>query len=632
MAVPILTDRYIIIRVASPEDFDQESLRTLWVDKENGIQEVMGKHLKHDKTEVQSYVFDKHKFTIEEARSWVKEKREKNEETPAELLVGKKSFVAGNMLLCTSRPNLTVNNAEAVKLTPESYAATQSQSSLNDRYYFYVEGVHEGMNGNGDYFFKDELTENYKTAGYQLIDWEHQRDQVIGFSLDSELITRPEEPLALAFTGVINRLSPHMQVEERQGDMVISRDELIRQRYFEGKLAVSMECFFDSCRCVECGYETDDPLDFEFHKMMTHKSMMDSGQKVPRGLVGVDYVGWGVVGMPADGEAYVNSLRTSDDGLIEDIIASSEDQERYGCMAENVAFAKMASNIDPNDTFFITNEGKLSFASDMINTSKGTNVPKLGENDKKTDDSTKTNNKPDKRLERTNIRSQGGSEMFNLNKKITSSMSLNDAIVVALKALKDFQGDRALQEEEVTAFATEFSEAVTPKLMKSDFRVADIYTLTDVDKLAAVDAAREDEKNEAASKSAVLQTQIESLTKEKEGLEATVSAKEEEIDTLKNAEQDRAEAEKVDAFIADVKNDGVELTETFEADMRTLAKAKLNDEEGMKKLKGDLLASVKRSTLSTASATMGDSSAGGDNADNTTMAAKLEKAREEGKK
>lgn len=632
MAVPVLTDKYIIIRVASPDDFEQESLRTLWVDKDNGIQEIMGKHLKHNKTEVQCYIFDKHKFTIEEARCWVKEKQEKNEETQAELLVAKKSFVVGNMLLCTSKPNLTVENAEAVKLTPENYKSNQASAALNDRYYFYVEGVHAGMNGNGDYFYEEELTKNYKSAGYQLIDWEHERDQIIGFSLDSELVTRVDHPLALAFTGVINRLSPYMQTEAQDGDTIISRDDLIRQRYFEGKLAVSMECYFDKCRCVECGYETDDPLDFEFHTMLTHKSMIDSGQKVPRGLIGVDFVGWGVVGMPADGEAFVTSLRTSDDGLIEDIIPSTDDQAKYGCMAENVAFAKMAAKIDPSDVFLITNDGTLAFASKLLNTDGTKNVPNLEEKDKKTNKSTKINNKHDKRLERTNRSSKGGFKMFGLNDKITSSMSLNDAIVVALRTLKDFQGDRSLQEEEVTAFATEFGEAVTPKLMQSDFRVADIFTLTDQDKLAAIEAAREEEKNEAASKAAELQTKIDTLSTEKEGLEATISDKDKEITTLKNADKDREIAKKVDDFIADIKTAGVDLTETFEIDVRTLATAKLDDEEGMKKLKGDLIASVKRSTLTAASNTMSDNSAGGDDGGLNSMAAKLEKAREENTK
>jgi len=632
MAVPILTDRYIIIRVASPDDFEPESLRTLWVNEEKTIQEIMGKHSKHNQTEVQSYIFDKHKFTIEEARHWVKEKREKKEETQAELLVAKKSFVAGNMLLCTSRPNLTVENAEAVKLTPENYASKQASAALNDRYYFYVEGVHAGTNGNGDHFYEDELTKNYKSAGFQLIDWEHQRDQVIGFSLDSELLTRVDHPLALAFTGVVNRLSPYMQISETDGTTVISRDELIRQRYFEGKLAVSMECYFDTCKCVECGYETDDPLDFEFHTMLTHKSILDSGERVPRGLVGIDFVGWGVVGMPADGEAYVTSLRTSDDGLIEDVVPSEADQAKYGCMAENVAFAKMAAKIDPNDVFFVDTEGTLSFASELLNTAGTQNVPDSKEKDKNTNKSTKTNSKHDKRLERTNISSKGEIEMFNLKEKITSSMSINDAIVIALRTLKDFQGDRALTDEEVTAFATEFGEAVTPKLTQSDFRVADIYTLTDSDKLSAIEAARTEEKTEAASKAVELQSQIDTLSTEKEGLEATISDKDKEIDTLKNAENDRAVASKVDAFINDIKSSGVNLTESLEADVRTLAKAKLDNEEDMKKLKGDLIASVKQSVLITASATMGDSSASGDGDEPSGMTAKLDKAREKTEK
>jgi len=631
MTVPVITDKYIIIRVAGPEQFDQDSFRTLWVDKDNGIQEIMGKHLKHESTEVQAYVFDKNRYTIEEAKQWVKEKYEQKKETQAELFVGKKAFVTANMTLCTSKPNLAVGAVEGLTMTPDSYAKMQAQAALNDRYYFYVEGVHEGMNGNGDFFSQEELTQNYKSATHQLIDWEHARDQIIGFSLDSELLSRPEEPVALAFTGVLNRLSPHMQAEERYDeDKIAKRDDLIRQRYFEGKLAVSMECYFDSMKCMECGYETADPLDFEFHKMLTHKSMIEAGEKVPRGLIGVDFVGWGVVGQPADREAFVPSLRTSDDGTIEDILVSSEEKKRYGCFAENIAFANMVAKTDPTDTFWGTlvladeSVQRYVFASDMMKT----NIDSTVANKNRTD-STKTKNKNDKRLEKS---SKGGFEMFNLSEKITSSTNINDALVIAMRTLKDFQGDKPLQAEEVEAFAAEFAEAVKPLLNQANFRISEIYTLTDADKLTAIEAAREEEKARAATELAELQTKFDNLEVTKVELEATVSSKDEEINTLKNAEADRVKANKVDTFIKEVKEAGVELTETFEADVRTLAEAKLDDEDALKSLKGDIVASVKRSVLANASDLMGANSAGSGGNDATSLSAKLDKAQEDSSK
>ena len=711
MPVPIITDKYIIIRVASPDDFDPDSFRTLWVDKDKGIQEIMGQHLKTNQNEVQAYVFDKNSYTIEEARNWVKNKYSNNESTAGEIHAKKRAYVVANMVLCTSKPNLTVGNVDATKLTPEIFAKTQAQAALNDRYYFYVEGVHEGANGNGDYFSADELTKNYQSAGYQLFDWEHQRDQIIGFSLDAELISRPDKPLAVAFTGILNRLSHHMQAEERDGDMVIKRDELIRKRFFEGKLAVSMECLFDSMECMECGYETDNPLDFEFHTMIAHRTILESGERVSRGLIGVDYVGWGIIAQPADSDAYVSSLRTSDDGVIcEDISVPADAINKYGLLAENIAFSKMVSGIDPSDTL-INSRGNYSFASDKatpvttrlfirqeddfdndsletieINaeisaivgfprdsdeidissfifkgdhwTAEKMEEWKKSEGDKHdlekllkkkkkkkkkkrvkkpartTYSSTKNNRKTDKGLKTSNLSSKGGLSMFKLNEKISSSMSINDAIIVALRALKDFQGDRPLEQEEVDAFTTEFSEVMKAKIGEEDFRIGDVYTLTDSEKLIAIEAARTEEKTIADTTNTELQNKVEALDEEKTKLSKEVSDKTTEIDTLKNADAKRQNEAKVDKFISGIKEAGVILTDTFEADVRSLAEAKIGtetEEESLKNLKGDLIASVKRSTLTAASLIMGTNAIGGD--DNLdSMSAKLEKVRDEAKK
>ena len=168
----------------------------------------MGKRSEDSTNEVQSYVFDKNQWTIENARAWLRSVTAEQQKTVAGLLSKSRTVVTAGVTLCATKPNLSVGT----KVTPmdkEQFDANQATAALNDKYFFYVEGVHEGMNGNGDVFTRDELVKSYKSAGYQLIDWEHLRDQVIGFSLDSELITSTaNEPVAVAFTGIINLLSP----------------------------------------------------------------------------------------------------------------------------------------------------------------------------------------------------------------------------------------------------------------------------------------------------------------------------------------------------------------------------------------------------------------------------------------
>lgn len=629
MAFPVITDKYIIIQLINSSEFNIESLKTLWVDKEQGIQEIVGMHLKNNKLQQQCYLFDKNNFTIEEARKWVKDKYEKKEKSKADILIGKKSLVTANMILCTSRP-ASIANINDIKLTEANYKDDRIFANLNDHFYFYVEGVHEGVNGNGDYFYEEELIKNYKSAGYQLIDWEHIREEIIGMSLEADLITKSKideddticnDQLALAFNGIINRLSPYIQYEEMDPltNMMHTRDEIIKQRYFENKLAISMECFYDKIRCVLCGYETYDPLDFEIHKMTQHYNVIERGEFVPRGLIGVDFVGWGIVAYPADPEAYLSSLRTSDEGLIEDIDDSVDasligsKRDKLGKYTENMVFAKLAALSDPHDTVTITDRN-IVFASEkkeIINTKNNT----------------KKDNNNDNKIKNSKKVSKGGNKiMFDLVNKITKSMSINQSIEIALRTLKDYQGDKDLEEDVINAFIEEFNTIMKTKLNEKDFRVSEIYTLTDKEKLNAIQVARKEEQDKAKADKEELQKSLDSKIEKEKELNETISTKEKENQELKNAEVKREHDKKVDSFIKEVKNAGVELTETFEKDLRILVEAKLDNEDDLKRLKGDLLASLKTAILIKASDSGG--AAGGEPEENG-LGSKLDKVREE---
>ncbi|MEM3551381.1 MAG: hypothetical protein QXZ02_04325 [Candidatus Bathyarchaeia archaeon] len=71
------TDQYIRSGHRDPEDFEQNSFRTITLSEDEGIKAVIGKLKGEDKTMVQSYLFDKAKsWTVEKAKAWFEKHRE----------------------------------------------------------------------------------------------------------------------------------------------------------------------------------------------------------------------------------------------------------------------------------------------------------------------------------------------------------------------------------------------------------------------------------------------------------------------------------------------------------------------------------------------------------------------------
>jgi len=87
---PEIIGDYIHIRVRNPELFVQDSFRTIDISPQEGIKAVIGK-LKSDQqgsTVIQKFLFDKEKWTVDEAVTWVSEHKEsakaEEEEKPEE--------------------------------------------------------------------------------------------------------------------------------------------------------------------------------------------------------------------------------------------------------------------------------------------------------------------------------------------------------------------------------------------------------------------------------------------------------------------------------------------------------------------------------------------------------------------
>ena len=67
------TDKYVRVRVKNPDLFQADSLRTIDMAKDGSIRAVIGRLKGETVTTVQSYLFDKDKFTEAEAVAWVEQ-------------------------------------------------------------------------------------------------------------------------------------------------------------------------------------------------------------------------------------------------------------------------------------------------------------------------------------------------------------------------------------------------------------------------------------------------------------------------------------------------------------------------------------------------------------------------------
>lgn len=578
-----ITEKFIRIRMKDPGRFQRDSFRTINISVKQGIRAIIGKPVNEKSTEIQSYLFAKDKeWTADKARKWVFD----HKKTRSELLLDNRVLVTASVKLCNHLPNLTMGRKDVNKL--------ETEAGLNDKYYFYSEGVHEGSNLNGDFFFRDELTNNYLSVANQPINWEHSQHEIVGHTVDSQLISEPEKPIAIGFNGVLWRLSPFLMMDDGDG---ISRDELVKQRFFQGKLAVSMEALFDKVRCVTCNYETDDAIDFEYHRHSAHDN-----QEVYRGLVGVDFVGFGMVETPADVEADVLALRTSNDGTLSELV-TSEYKEKYGKLAEDLTYSHIMVDYAPD---FEMKENKLVVFSNK--------------SEKNTKIKTKDKSKNDKYNEqgKNYLSNIGGNRMFKLAEIVAKAKSLSEIFVIAQNRLKDYMGENSLTEEEVTAFHEELSEIVKSMISNKDFKVDAVFTLTQEERLNAVTKTREDETKKAVLVSKEHDSNLASKEEEIQAFEATLKGKEKELKSksdelseIKKAEADKLEDAKLKDWVQDIVEAGISLTETMKERFVSLAKVHVADDEKLNELKNDLLVTIKQSKLIEASKNSGGSSASG---------------------
>lgn len=156
---PEITDKYIRIRVKDPDLFLDDTFKWVTLSEDKGIHSIQGK-LKEDGKDgpmtIQSYVFEKEKWTLEEAQDWVKEHNKciddlpaiKSFATPEEIKAHRqtehKIRISGKAPMITDGPQRIIegwastNDVDRYKeiVTPEAFRETLPEYMKNSIMYF----------------------------------------------------------------------------------------------------------------------------------------------------------------------------------------------------------------------------------------------------------------------------------------------------------------------------------------------------------------------------------------------------------------------------------------------------------------------------------------------------------------
>lgn len=156
----------------------------------------------------------------------------------------------------------------------------------------------EGPNSNDDGFDEDSLLSDYSSAMDQKIDWEHDKDQVVGVMTDSEFVKQNSSRASELDLKGVDRSLIYVQGLFWKLDHIGKAKDIV-QRYEQGCLYYSMETYFDYAKCSECGGEFVYDTDYCEHLTHRHSTSNDFF----RILKGNKFCGAGIVKRPADRNA-----------------------------------------------------------------------------------------------------------------------------------------------------------------------------------------------------------------------------------------------------------------------------------------------------------------------------------------
>ncbi len=305
--------KYFRARQKSPGKYD--SFRTIVIDKSKGIFAILGisGSGSNKKSEVQSFLFEKDKWTEEEIKSWL-EKHKKT--TKADLMEDTKKVIleVDGEVVNVDTENEALSNALAAKKI----------SKDKDLMYLKFRFVHSGANSNNDFFDSKDLEERHTTAIYKPLDWEHDAGRIIGSFYDTEFISEEDTEDGRAAVDVYAVMYKYMFPDEA---------EEIKKRHEKGTLRISMETWFDEAECSVCGEKYDSPIDYCSH-LRTRYSVADH----KRILRGITFGGGGIVKNPADKNAKSLSLASKADGQeLKENVAKREETNRFNTIINEAA-------------------------------------------------------------------------------------------------------------------------------------------------------------------------------------------------------------------------------------------------------------------------------------------------------
>jgi hypothetical protein len=279
-----VTENYLRFRQTEPDKYD--SFRIINISVKQGIKAVLGIiNGPPKKTEIQSYLFDKSKWTTKDATKWIKDH-------------GKKASASANSNMLRIKFNVSdvkIEQPDAVAIANiDSFFDEIDKNRQKDLMYIAFKLVHEGTNANLDHFLYDELKSAQKTPINKPLNWLHWEPN-IGVIYDATLVDATDIEGAY--------IEAHAVVwKYKYRDYAME----IENRHSEGELFFSMEVWYSQSECPICkktysareeaAGKTCEHLASRFYERAEDPNMATC-YRILRGLT---FGGAAVVDLPAD--------------------------------------------------------------------------------------------------------------------------------------------------------------------------------------------------------------------------------------------------------------------------------------------------------------------------------------------
>ena len=307
-----------------------KEFRIIDIDKERGIEAAIGIFEENGvrKSDIQSYLFSKDKFSKQEVQEWLKNHKQ-------------------------SKANFDVS-CEIIDVdssVDERVRAAKKIEKDKDLMYVKFRYVHEGANKNNDLFLAEELEERHSTAIYKPINLGHKDISIIGSIYDTEFINREKSDngkAAVNIYGVIYKwIFPDAAKE-------------ITDRHSKGKLHISMETWFKEAQCSVCGniYKNED----DYCNCLKERYTVANNKRV---LKGITFGGAGIVEDPADEDAIALSI--AEVKSLKDRVSKREEIRRFESIINEATnlFYNIVGGIYSNDEKIVKDKKKE--LSNLIN-------------------------------------------------------------------------------------------------------------------------------------------------------------------------------------------------------------------------------------------------------------------------